>query len=526
MDLQTRSSGVVLHITSLPGPHGVGDLGTEAHRFVDWLADAGQSVWQLLPINPVGPGHSPYQCPSAFAGSGLMVALQPLVQRGWLPASSLQTALQIQPAFNARRVDYDAVIPWRWALLREAAAGFFARADAADHKAFDAWCATQSAWLREWALFAALKDEHGGQPWWLWGEALAGRDADALATARQRLARTTAVHTFVQWCFDQQMAALRAHAQARGVRLMGDVPIFVAHDSVDVWARPDLYFLDAQHQPSVVAGVPPDGFGPDGQRWGNPLYRWDRMADEDYAWWVARVQRAFTHADILRIDHFRGFAGYWEVPASCPTAREGRWAAGPGKALFDAIENALGKLPIVAEDLGTITPDVTALRDHFGFPGMRIVQEAFGGHEGGHEAAAGTHSFLPHNHVRECLAYSSTHDSDTAQGWWATASDSTRASASEYLQCTGSAVHWALIRAASQSVACMALFPLQDVLGLDGTHRMNLPGTAQGNWCWRFDWPMLRPDAAARLLRISRASGRAAAKPLHISKASGRAPSG
>ena len=501
MHFQARSSGVVLHITSLPGPHGVGDLGPEAHRFVDWLASAGQSLWQVLPVNPIGPGNSPYQCPSAFAGSGLMVALQPLVQRGWLPA----TALSPVPAFNTQRVDYDATVPWRWALLRQAAGGFFAGAHAADRHAFEQWCAAQAAWLPEWTLFAALKDEHGGQPWWLWGDALAGRDTGTLAAARQRLAGPIAEHAFVQWCFDQQMAALRAHAQAKGVRLMGDLPIFIAHDSVDVWTRPDLYFLDTAHQPTVVAGVPPDGFCADGQRWGNPLYRWDRMAADRYAWWVARVQRAFAHADILRIDHFRGFAGCWEVPAHCPTAREGRWAPGPGRALFDAIESALGKLPIVAEDLGTITPDVIALRDHFGFPGMRIVQEAFGFAEGGE----GAHIFLPHHHVRACLAYSSTHDSDTALGWWATADEATRACASDYLQCTGSNVHWALIRAASQSVACMALFPLQDVLGLDGTHRMNRPGTAQGNWGWRFDWPLLQPEVAATLARISQASGRA-----------------
>ena len=501
MNPQGRSSGVVLHITSLPGAHGVGDLGDSAHRFVAWLASAGQSLWQMLPVNPIGPGNSPYQCPSAFAGSGLMVALQPLVQRGWLSADVLQDALQTVPVFNTRRVDYDAVIPWRRALLRQAAGGFFASANAVDRQAFEQWCATQADWLSEWTLFAALKDEHGGQPWWLWGEALASREITALAAARQRLAGAIAEHAFVQWCFDQQMAALRAHARAHGVRLMGDLPIFVAHDSADVWSRQDLYFLDAQHQPSVVAGVPPDGFGPDGQRWGNPLYRWDRSAAENHAWWIARVRRAFDHADLLRIDHFRGFAGCWEVPASCPTAREGRWAPGPGKALFQAVEDALGKLPIVAEDLGTITPDVIELREHFGFPGMRILQEAFAGDA--------THDFLPHNHVRACLAYSSTHDNDTAQGWWATASESTRACASEYLQCTGSDVHWALIRAASQSVACMALFPLQDVLGLDRTHRMNLPGTAQGNWSWRFDWPMLQPEVADTLSRISRASGRA-----------------
>jgi 4-alpha-glucanotransferase len=494
---QARAAGVVLHITSLPGPHGIGDLGPAATRFVDWLASAGQSLWQTLPVNPVGPGNSPYQCPSAFAGSGLMVALQPLAERGWLPERTLQSG----PDFSLARVDYERVIPWRWACLRQAAAGFFARATAQDRAAFQRWRGLQSDWLGEWALFAALKDEHGGQPWWLWGPALAGRDAAAMAAAGQRLAVQIAEHEFVQWCFDQQMSALRAHAHRQGVQLMGDLPIFVAHDSADVWARPDLYFMDEQHQLSVVAGVPPDGFGPDGQRWGNPLYRWDRMADEGFAWWVARVRRAFVHADLLRIDHFRGFAGYWEVPASCTTAREGRWAPGPGKPLFAAIEKALGKLPIVAEDLGTITPDVIELRDSFGFPGMRIVQEAFGGDA--------THDFLPHNHVRACLAYTSTHDSDTAQGWWAGAPAATRAFATEYLRCTDADLHWALIRAASQSVARLALYPMQDVLGLDGSHRMNLPGTAQGNWSWRLQWSMVADDVAPRLARLSAAAGRA-----------------
>ncbi len=497
MTLSGRSSGVVLHITSLPGEHGVGDLGPPAHRFVDWLVKAQQSVWQVLPINPIGPGNSPYQSPSAFAGSGLMVALQALVDQGWLEPEALESV----PDFNAARVDYGQVIPWRWARLRQAAAGFAKRATTLQRDALAAWCEQQAHWLPEWTLFAALKDAHAGQPWWLWGPALAGRDPAALATARLRLAQPIAEHAFVQWCFEQQMHGLRAYAHQRGVQLMGDLPIFVAHDSVDVWSRPDLYFMDQQHQLTFVAGVPPDGFGPDGQRWGNPLYRWDRMADEDYAWWVARVQRAFVHADIVRIDHFRGFAGYWEVPASCPTAREGRWAPGPGKPLFAAIEAALGRLPIVAEDLGTITPDVVELRSHFGFPGMRIVQEAFGGNA--------QHPSLPHHHVPTCLAYSSTHDSDTAHGWWAAATASTREFAREYLQFTDDQLHWALIRATSHSVAQLALFPMQDVLGLDGSHRMNLPGTAQGNWSWRVLPGMLQGSEAATLKRITAASGRA-----------------
>jgi 4-alpha-glucanotransferase len=506
-DLSTRRSGIVLHLTSLPGSHGPGDLGDAARRFVDWLAACGQSLWQVLPVNPVGPGHSPYQCPSAFAGSPGLLALAPLVRAGWLPASALDAA----PPFNAAGADYELALPWRWQRLQQAAAGFFARGTAAERGRFEAWCAAEQAWLDEWCLFAALKDAHHGQPWWAWGGPLARRDAGALAAARSAHAEAMRVHAFVQWQFDEQLRALREYAQSRGVFLMGDVPIFVAHDSADVWSRPELYFMDERHQLTVVAGVPPDGFGPDGQRWGNPLYRWDRMAKDGYAWWVARLKRALAQADLVRVDHFRGFAGYWEVPATCPTARAGRWAPGPGPALFEAFRAALGHdLPVVAEDLGTITPDVVALRDDFGLPGMRIVQEAFNGWGDGSAAAQAQHPFLPHHHVPHALAYSSTHDSDTACGWWAGARPEVRAFAAEYLACNDAArIHWALIRATSQSVARLALFPLQDVLGLDSGHRMNRPGTADGNWRWRFTWPMLEPQAATWLARITTAAGRA-----------------
>jgi 4-alpha-glucanotransferase len=500
LDLTHRRAGVVLHITSLPGPHGVGDAGASAHRFVDWLARAGQSVWQMLPVNPVGPGHSPYQCPSAFAGSGLMVALQPLVDRGWLAAQ----AVAKPPRFDKTRVDYDRVIPWRWQCLREAAAGFLAHGNADDHATFERWQRRERAWLAEWTLFAALKDAHGGQPWWAWEPALIQRDPATLARARRQLARERAEHAFVQWCFDEQMGALRAYAHTRGVQLMGDMPLFVAHDSADVWSRPDLYQMDAQHTLTAVAGVPPDSYTPDGQRWGNPLYRWDRMADEGYAWWVARVERAFAHADLLRIDHFRGFAGCWEIPASCPTAREGRWAPGPGQALFHAIEKKLGRLPIVAEDLGTITPDVIDLREAFSFPGMRIAYEGM--------MHGADHPFMPHHHTPHTLAYTSTHDSDTVRGWWQAATPQGRATAAAVLGLdAGDAqapVHSALWRATMASVACLALAPLQDLLGLGSDHRMNRPGTAQGNWNWRFTWPMVDKALAPQLAAVAKATAR------------------
>jgi 4-alpha-glucanotransferase len=347
----------------------------------------------------------------------------------------------------------------------------------------------------------ALEGEHAGQPWWTWPAALRDRQPKALGAARARLAGAVDFWSFVQWCFDTQVAALKAHANARGVAIMGDLPIFIAHHSADCWARPDLYFLDDQCQPTVVAGCPPDAMAPTGQRWGNPLYRWDRIAAEGYAWWSARLKRALSQADVFRIDHFRGFAGYYEIPASCPTAEEGTWVPGPGQPLFEAITRALGELPIVAEDLGLITPDVVALRDAFDFPGMKILQFGFDG-DGGNE-------FLPHNWGRNFIAYTGTHDNDTVRGWWDTASPRERAYAGAYLACGRDDAHWAMIRACCNSVANVAVFPLQDVLGLDGTHRMNVPGTVGAhNWTWRFEWSWLGSEPSRVLGLITAASGR------------------
>jgi len=494
MDLNQRAAGVLLHITSLPGPHGVGDFGPDAYRFVDWLATSGQRLWQLLPTTPIGPGDSPYQGVSAFAGSQWMVALEPLIAKGWLPPPQV-------PAFPAQRVDYGSVLPWREQQLRLAWDGFKAAAAVADREALAAWSVSQQDWLDDYALFMAIRSPLNGQAWWTWPAGLARREPEAMAQARTQHADEIAFWQFVQWCFDTQSAALKAYANDKGVAIMGDLPIFVAHDSADCWSRPDLYELDDDFQTVVVAGVPPDALSAAGQRWGNPLYRWDRMAGENYAWWTARIRRALTQADVFRIDHFRGFAGYYEIPVSSPDAKQGRWVTGPGMALFDAIEASLGQLPIVAEDLGFITDDVHELRLACGFPGMKILQFGFGGD--------GTHEFLPHMWPRASVVYTGTHDNDTVLGWWNHAAPRERAYAGSYLPCGEQDVHWAMIRACCNSVANLAVFPMQDVLGLDSSHRMNIPGVLGGNWGWRFTWDMVGAEPGRVLGLIAAASGRA-----------------
>ncbi len=502
IDLHQRRAGVLLHLTSLPGPFGVGDFGPGAYQFVDWLVSAGQRLWQWLPINPIGPGDSPYQSVSAFAGSPLMVALEPLIAAGWLPMPTLP-----EGGFDHSRVDFAKVMPWRLAQLRIAANGFFAGASAAEHSSFADWCAEQSGWLDDYALFMALERAHDGAAWWFWRSDVRDRLPAALDAARAECADEIRFWKFVQWCFDHQASALKAYANRHDVALMGDLPIFIAHHSADCWARPDLYFLDDQFQPTVVAGCPPDAMAPTGQRWGNPLYRWERMAAENYAWWTARLRRALHQADVFRIDHFRGFAGYYEIPASCMTAEEGEWIVGPGKALFDAISAELGELPIIAEDLGLITPDVIELRDGCGFPGMKILQFGFDGDA--------ENEFLPHNYTRHCVAYTGTHDNDTIRGWWHKASAHERAYAASYLAPGDSEVHWVMIRTCWNSVANIAVAPFQDVLGLDSSHRMNVPGTVgPHNWSWRFRWDMVGHEPARVLKSITIMSGRGPEKAL------------
>jgi 4-alpha-glucanotransferase len=498
--LDRRRSGILLHPTSLPGPHGSGDFGPGAYHFIDWLQAAGQSVWQMLPLNPIGPGNSPYASVSAFAGSPLLVALEPLIEKGWLAAIGVD---EIAP-YGAERIDFGRLPDWRMAKLRAAAEGFFAGADATDRGAFAAYCAAQAHWLDDYALFMALDESRraarGFAPWTQWDEPLARRSPRALAEAHRRHAMAVDFWRFAQWCFDSQWQAVRRYANERGILLVGDLPIFVAHHSADCWTRPDLYLLDEQLEPAVVAGVPPDYFSATGQRWGNPLYDWEAMKRDGYAWWIARVRRQLELADWLRVDHFRGFAGCWEIPAASETAVDGRWVPGPGADLFIAIDRAIGRLPLIAEDLGVITPDVEALRDQFGLPGMRILQFAFG------EDA--DHIYLPHSYIANACAYTGTHDNDTFAGWWQTAPAREREFAAAYLNAGDADAHWAAIRAVSQSVARLAVFPLQDALGLGSEHRMNTPGTATC-WTWRFTWEMVGADAARGLARISAASGRA-----------------
>ena len=489
-----RASGILLHPTSLPGPHGSGDMGESAYHFVDWLAGAGQKLWQILPLGGIGAGNSPYMSSSAFAGNVLLIDLAELQRQGWMLADDL-----VAPSgMSNERVNFDVVVPWRRQRLEKAARQFHAVGTAAQRLALQDFTQTHADWLADYVLFMALSEAYAGQDWCDWPVGLAQRERQALEAARRQYAPDIAFWTFCQWCFFTQWQRLKAYANGRGVRIVGDVPIFIAYQSAEVWARPELFELDAQGRAIVVAGVPPDYFSATGQRWGNPLYRWPAHAADGYAWWVNRVRRIFELVDVVRIDHFRGFADYWEIPANEPTAIHGRWLPGPGAPLFDAIHAELGDVSIIAEDLGLITPAVTALRQQFKLPGMRILHFAFGG--------ANDNTYLPHNYEPNTVVYTGTHDNNTSQGWWAGASEAERQHVRTYLALQPSDepnIHWKLIATACASVADTAIHPLQDVLGLSEASRMNLPGVGQGYWEWRFAWQQVTPAHAQELRRLS-----------------------
>jgi 4-alpha-glucanotransferase len=485
-----RRSGILLHPTSLPGPRSQGDLGADARRFVEFLAAAGQTVWQMLPLGPTHDNLSPYQCLSLNAGNPRLISFQWLSERGWLEAGA---AGKTDPAQPRQIYARNGQLAAAWRCFRE-------RADESARVACQDFMDTAAEWLDDYALFIALRREFDHADWTLWPAPLRDRDEAVLADARKRHRTVIDLVRFEQFLFHYQWSDLKDYANRHEILLFGDMPIFVAHDSVDVWVDRRLFDLDSEGRPRVVAGVPPDYFSDTGQRWGNPHYRWDILEQEGFSWWIRRIERQLAMFDLVRIDHFRGFEAFWEIPADHADARGGRWVEGPGQKLFDALRNRLGDLPLVAEDLGVITPEVNALRDRYGLPGMRILQFAFDG--------SVDNPYLPHNHRRDAVVYTGTHDNDTTLGWYQGLDQGQRDYMLEYLGQSGEPMPWPLIRAATASVADMAVVPLQDALGLDSAHRMNTPGTSEGNWGWRFSWDQVPEGLAARLRRMARIYGR------------------
>ncbi len=480
-----RRGGILLHPTSLPDAPGNGDLGPAAYHFVDFLADAGLSVWQTLPLGPTHEDGSPYQCLSVHAGNPDLISPQWLVERGWLG--------------DAPRLEGASAEDWRAQSVRRALERL-AVSDAQAVQAFDAFKAERAGWLEDYALYRVLRARFEGRGWTGWPDALRDREPAALRNAREALTDELELVRFEQFVFFEQWKALRRYAAQRRVLLFGDMPIFVAHDSAEVWAHREYFTLGEDGQPRVVAGVPPDYFSETGQRWGNPHYDWARMRADDFDWWVRRMRTQLELFDWVRIDHFRGFEAYWSIPADAETAVEGHWVKAPGAELLDALYRAFDALPVIAEDLGTITPEVNALLERFGLPGMKVLQFAFGG--------GPDNPYLPHNHEVNGVVYTGTHDNDTTLGWYESAGAAEREHVQAYFGPTEEPVPWLLIRAALASVARVAMVPLQDVLALNSAHRMNTPGTQEGNWRWRFSWEQVPADLAARLRAMMHLYGR------------------
>ncbi|MBT2990686.1 MAG: 4-alpha-glucanotransferase [Candidatus Thiodiazotropha sp. (ex Ctena orbiculata)] len=483
--LTRRRAGILLHITSLPGPGEAGELGSDAYRFVDFLASTGMSVWQILPIGPTMHDNSPYQSSSVYAGNPRLISLELPLQKGWLEAI---------PESEGRLTDaiknYAIKLAWE---------GFKERADEADRDAYQRFVAEQKHWLEDYALFQALRNRDGGC-WWEWHPNLRDREPQAIAETRARFNEAIEEIRFEQFLFFTQWMNLKRYANERGVLLFGDLPIFVAHDSAEVWAHREFFDLHEDGHPRVVAGVPPDYFSETGQRWGNPLYCWDRLETDDFSFWIKRLRAQSTLFDFLRIDHFRGFEAYWEIPAEEQTAVNGRWVEAPGEKLFQRLYRALPELELVAEDLGVITPEVEALRKAYHLPGMKILQFAFSG--------GADNPYLPFHHSRDSVVYTGTHDNDTTLGWYKGLDDTTREFVDDYLGKPREVMPWPLIRTALSSRANLAILPFQDVLGLDSTHRMNTPGTTEGNWGWRFEWNQIKHGTMERLLRYVKMYGR------------------
>lgn len=506
-----RASGILLHPTSLPGAYGCGDLGSKAREWVDFLAAAQQTYWQVLPLCPPGFGNSPYQCFSAQAGNPILISLESLAAEGWLKQNELTACPR--GTGTAARVDFQATAAYRLALLRKAFERFLSQARPNFTDELELFIEKNRDWLKDYALFMALKEVQGGRPWNEWPAAWRRPKPEDLDKLRRECAHAIAFHQFTQWMFANQWLELRAYAQEQGILIIGDAPIFVSYDSADVWAHPHLFQLKESGVPVGVAGVPPDYFSNTGQLWGNPLYQWEVMAQDGFAWWTRRLEKNLELVDLIRLDHFRGFEKYWWIPAEAETAEPGHWEEGPGAPFFEAIGHKLGGLPIIAEDLGVITPEVNDLRDRFALPGMRVLQFAFGGDPR-------PHPYLPHNYVKNCAVYTGTHDNDTTYGWFHDYNPDTstmpkreyerlRKQALTYLGTDGSQIHWDLIRVAMASPADLAVIPMQDILGLGSGARMNTPGTVgPHNWSWRMKANQLTDKVTERLAALLKVCGR------------------
>lgn len=491
-----RASGILLHPTSFPSRGGIGDFGPAAYEFVDWLASARQGLWQVLPLGPVGYGNSPYSSISAFAGNPLLVSLERLADRGLIERNRVLALPQ-----SVAAVDYERVRATKIPLLQEAARNFLSSADGGRRSTFERFCRDNSWWLEDYVLFVALRRRYPDGAWNRWPRELARREPGAIERARNEMGEQLQVSRAIQFFFFEQWRALRRACAERGIRVIGDVAIFVSYDSADVWTHPDIFRLNGNLEPEVVAGVPPDAFSVTGQRWGNPLYRWDVLRSRGFDWWVQRMHWALETCDIIRLDHFRGFEAYWEIPAGEETAVHGHWVKGPNDDLFHTLRHALGRLPFIAEDLGFITPEVHALRDRFGLPGMKVLQFAFGN--------PGAHIYLPHRFDANNAIYTGTHDNDTTPGWWQhSATDDEKRAVRAYAGSDEEGMHWALIRCAEASPARFCIIPLQDVLGLGSEARMNIPSHPEGNWAWRYQPGALRPEHAQKLATMAEVADR------------------
>ncbi len=495
----SRSSGILLHPSSLPGQLGIGDLGPAAYRWIDFLQRSDTKLWQVLPLGPTGYADSPYQCLSALAGNPYLISPELLLQDGLLVQSDLANL----PPFPTDSVDYGEVIPWKTALLQNAywrhkRTGILANE-------FDIFFQENKFWLEDFALFMAVKQAHQLRPWVEWPESLRDRQPQAIAAfLSANRANIIEQHAFDQFLFFRQWIDLREYAHARSIKIIGDIPIYVAHDSSDVWGNRDLFSLEDTGMPTVVAGVPPDYFSETGQLWGNPIYRWDLLEKDGFSWWIQRLRIVLGQVDYIRLDHFRGFAGYWEVPGDQETAIHGRWLPGPGASLLQTLKDHLGELPLIAEDLGHITPDVFELRDRFNLPGMKIMQFGLEGDL--------NDPFLPHNYPENCVAYTGTHDNATSVGWYQEATPQQREFTQNYLQLASDVsdlqFSWRMIDVLWQSRAVLTVAPFQDLLGLDNRARMNFPGTTSGNWRWRMPEDALSDPLSSQLAELNRKSCR------------------